>query len=99
MQRAVGNAAAAGCVEEERSPVLDVVPSGGQSARRAGPQDMEARLGHDFGDVRVHTDDAADSSARSVSAHAYTVGSNIVFQRGRVRPRLLGGPDHCSRTS
>ena len=33
----------------------------------------------------------ADRSARSVSAHAYTVGSNIVFQRGRLRPRVSAG--------
>ncbi len=43
-------------------------------------------MGHDFSDVRVHTGDAADASARSVSAHAYTVGSNIVFQRGTYDP-------------
>ena len=43
-------------------------------------------MGQDFSDVRVHTGDAADASARSVSAHAYTVGSNIVFQRGTYDP-------------
>lgn len=82
LQRAAGNASTAGLVEEERSPVLDVVGSGG--GRPLDPDvrtDMEGRLGADFGDVRVHTDGAAAESARSVGAHAYTVGSNIVFQR------------------
>jgi hypothetical protein len=47
---------------------------------------MEARFGHDFGDVRVHTDGVAHESARSVNAQAYTVGSDIVFQRDRFDP-------------
>ena len=54
---------------------------------------MEARLGHDFSDVRVHTGDAADASARSVNAHAYTVGSNIVFQRDKYDPGSDVRPD------
>jgi len=53
------------------------------SARDAQRTEMEGRLGQDFSDVRVHTDSAAHESASSVNAHAYTVGSNVVFQRGR----------------
>ncbi len=42
--------------EEERSPVHDVVSSGGgQPLDEPVRADMEGRLGHDFGDVRVHT--------------------------------------------
>jgi hypothetical protein len=52
---------------------------------------MEARLGHDFGDVRVHTDSAAHDSAVAVNAHAYTVGSNVVFQRDAYRPSTPSG--------
>jgi hypothetical protein len=93
LQRAVGNAGVGSLVEdEERSPVHDVVNSGGGSPLEAGTRaDMEARLGHDFGDVRVHTDGAAHDSARSVNAQAYTVGSNIVFQRDRYDPSSADG--------
>ncbi|HEV7889718.1 MAG TPA: DUF4157 domain-containing protein [Pyrinomonadaceae bacterium] len=49
-------------------------------------RDMEGRFGHDFTPVRVHTDAAAEQSARDVSAHAYTVGSDIVFGAGRFAP-------------
>jgi len=91
IQRAAGNGAAAGMVDEEPSPVLDAVSSGGQSLDEPVRQDMEARMGHDFGDVRVHTGDTADRSARSVSAQAYTVGSNIVFQRGAYDPASSAG--------
>ncbi len=91
LQRAVGNGAAAGMVDEERSPVLDVVSSGGRPLEEPVRNDMEARLGADFSDVRVHTDDRADSSARSVQAQAYTVGSNIVFQRDKYDPGSSAG--------
>jgi len=87
LQRSAGNAAVTGALEEERSPVHDVVSSGaGRSLEPEVRADMEARLGADFGDVRVHDDSAAHESAASVNAHAYTVGSNVVFQRDRYEP-------------
>ena len=83
LQRTAGNAGVGAMLEEERSPVHDVVGSGGGSPLPTDVRtDMEARLGADFGDVRVHTDDKAHDSARAVNAHAYTVGSDVVFQRG-----------------
>ena len=92
LQRAAGNAATTEAVEDQRSPVHDVVSGGGGSPLDEHVRtDMEARMGHDFSDVRVHTGDQADRSARSVSAHAYTVGSNIVFQRGAYDPGSSGG--------
>ncbi|MBB5857574.1 DUF4157 domain-containing protein [Amycolatopsis umgeniensis] len=86
LQRAVGNAGVSTLVEEERSPVHDVVTSGGAPLGASTRTDMEGRFGHDFGDVRVHTDGAAHDSAKSVNAQAYTVGSNIVFQRDKYDP-------------
>ncbi len=93
LQRAVGNAGVGALVsEEERSPVLDVVGSGGGSPLDTDTRaDMESRLGHDFGDVRVHTDSRAHDSARAVNAHAYTVGSNVVFQRDKYDPSSTEG--------
>jgi len=81
LQRAVGNAGATAALEEERSPVHDVISSAGAPLDRDVREDMESRLGHDFSDVRVHNDGAADASAKAVNAHAYTVGSHIAFQR------------------
>lgn len=92
LQRAVGNAGASSLVEEVgESPVHDVVRSGGSPLDAGVREDMEARFGQDFGDVRVHTDDAAHESAKSVDAHAYTVGSDIVFQRDRYDPASDSG--------
>ncbi|SFR69225.1 protein of unknown function [Agromyces sp. CF514] len=91
LQREAGNGAVAEMVEEQRSPVLDVVSGGGAPLEPAVRTDMESRIGADFGDVRVHTDGAAHESAKSVGANAYTVGSNVVFQRDAYDPGSLAG--------
>jgi hypothetical protein len=52
---------------------------------------MEARFGHDFADVRVHTHRNAAESARSLGAAAYTVGRDIVFAGGAYAPNTLTG--------
>jgi Domain of unknown function (DUF4157) len=91
LQRAAGNGAVSSMVDDDASPVHDVVSSGGRPLEPDVRTDMEGRLGHDFGDVRVHDDAAAHSSAQSVNAHAYTVGSNVVFQRDRYDPSSDSG--------
>lgn len=92
LQRAAGNAGVASVMEEERSPVHDVVGgSGGRPLDADVRTDMESRLGHDFGDVRVHDDSRAHDSAVAMNAHAYTVGSNVVFQRDRFDPSSTDG--------
>jgi hypothetical protein len=91
LQRTVGNGAVTAMLEEERSPVHDVINSGGRPLEPDVRTDMEARLGHDFSDVRVHDDSAAGASATSINAHAYTVGSNVVFQRDRYDPSTPEG--------
>jgi hypothetical protein len=81
LQRAAGNQAVAGMMDNGLSSVHNVVGSSGQPLAPEIRTDMESRLGQDFSDVRVHTDSAAHQSAEAVSAHAYTVGSHVVFQR------------------
>jgi hypothetical protein len=91
LQRTIGNAGVATLLqrnsEEEVSPVKELMRSGGGSALDEPTRGfMESRLGADFGDVRVHTGANATEAARSVQAHAYTVGSDVVFQDGQYNP-------------
>jgi hypothetical protein len=44
---------------------------------------MEARLGHSFADVRVHSDGGAAGEARALGARAFAVGSDVVFGAGQ----------------
>jgi hypothetical protein len=61
------------------------------SAGRALPSDVTARLrgivGGGVDAVRVHDDDAADARARAHRADAVTVGSDVYFRAGKLRPR------------
>ena len=92
LQRLAGNGAVAQLMaDEEQSPVHDVVGSGGRPLEPEVRGDMETRLGADFGDVRIHDDSAAAESATAVNAHAYTVGSNVVFQRDTYDPSSDAG--------
>jgi hypothetical protein len=91
LQRAAGNSGASALMDEERSPVHNVIGSGGSPLPADLRTDMEGRFGQDFGDVRVHNDGAAHDSAKSVNAQAYTVGSNIVFQRDKYDPASDAG--------
>lgn len=52
---------------------------------------MESRFGHDFSQVRVHTDSRAAESAREINAHAYTAGNDIAFAHGRYQPDSHSG--------
>ena len=47
---------------------------------------MEARLGYNFSNVRVHTNERAAESAQAVNALAYTIGDEIVFGAGQYAP-------------
>jgi hypothetical protein len=71
--------------------VNQVVRSPGQPLDAAARAYFEPRFGADFIHVRVHTDGPAGQSAREVNAHAYTVGSNIVFGPGMFAPATEAG--------
>jgi len=93
LQKTAGNASVTAALEEqEPSLVKDVVNSGAGAPLVGETRDfMESRFGADFGDVRVHTDSKASESARSVQAHAYTVGNDVVFQSGKYEPESDSG--------
>ncbi|WP_280672488.1 DUF4157 domain-containing protein [Kitasatospora sp. MAP12-44] len=97
LQRAIGNRAMAALVGQERhqhdvacghatavqrSSVHDVLSSAGAPLNQRVRTEMEARLGADFSDVRLHTGATAQRSATEVGARAYTSGRNIVIGAG-----------------
>lgn len=60
--------------------------SSGQALPESSRQFFEPRFGHDFSNVRLHTDAVAAKSAQSINALAYTTGNNIVFNSGQYSP-------------
>jgi len=71
--------------------VHEVLRSPGQPLDAASRAFFEPRFGHDFSKVRIHTDERAAQSARSVNALAYAVGKDLVFGRGQYSPESLRG--------
>lgn len=77
--------------EETGSQQPLLTPGGGRALDPSTRNSMESRFGYDFGSVRVHTDEAAASSARSLEARAYTHGSEIAFAPGQYAPATREG--------
>jgi hypothetical protein len=64
---------------------------GGGASLDAGVQSRFADSLGDLSDVRVHTDDAADTLNRAVSARAFATGTDVYFARGEYNPGSADG--------
>ena len=80
-------------VHEVPAIVHEVLRSPGQPLDVGTRAFMEPKFGHDFSSVRVHIDDQAARSARSVNALAYTVGREVVFDAGQYAPGGRAGQE------
>jgi hypothetical protein len=52
---------------------------------------MRSKLGHDFSQVRIHTDRQAAHSAAALQARAFTIGTDIAFAEGQYAPDSADG--------
>jgi hypothetical protein len=64
---------------------------GGTSLDAGSRRRASETLGDSLDDVRVHHDETADTLARSVSARAFTTGSDVYFAKGEYQPGSSGG--------
>ena len=87
-QESVGNTRQATPATQSRVTGLR---GGGQSLLPSLREFFEPRFGHDFSQVRVHTDARAGQSAVAMQAHAYAVGSDIAFAPGQYAPSTSQG--------
>jgi len=71
--------------------VREVLGSSGRALDQTDRTIMESRFGHDFSQVRIHTDARAAESAQAIDATAYAFGRSIVFDAGQYRPRSPAG--------
>jgi len=86
------NSPTAGGETSAPQAVNDVVAtSPGRSFDKSTRREMENRLGHDLSHVRIHTDNRAARSAKSIDARAYTSRNNIVFASGEYQPTTTRG--------
>ncbi|MEV7298039.1 eCIS core domain-containing protein [Streptomyces clavifer] len=68
----------------------NIVSGAGQPLDLSVRRELEERLGHDFGRVRLHTDRDAGALTEMLGADAVAVGQDIFFREGAYRP---GTPD------
>ena len=77
--------------DETMSEISDVLAHSGSELDYPTRQFMESRFGHNFDNVRVHSDASAAESVRAMNSMAYTVGSNVVFGEGQYNPQTFEG--------
>ncbi|MFJ9630132.1 DUF4157 domain-containing protein [Streptomyces sp. NPDC101175] len=77
-----GHASPAQSSPVQRSSVPEVLRAPGRPLDAPVRAEMEARLGADFSDVRLHTGPTARRSAAEIGARAYTSGSHVVLGAG-----------------
>nr|WP_324786275.1 DUF4157 domain-containing protein [Streptomyces sp. H51] len=75
--------------QPDSGEVNEVLRSAGKPLDEPVRAEMEARLGADFSDVRVHTDKAAHRSAAELGARAWTSGNHVVIGKGGADPHTL----------
>jgi len=76
------------------SPVatnIQALRGGGSALPAATRAFFEPRFGTDFSGVRVHTDERANATAKSIGAKAFTLGQDIVFASGLYSPASREG--------
>ena len=70
---------------------IESMKGGGHPLPESTRSFFEPRFGHDFNQVRVHTDTRIAEIAQAVNARAFTVGRNIAFGPGQYTPESQEG--------
>ncbi|MEV0603445.1 DUF4157 domain-containing protein [Streptomyces sp. NPDC050315] len=69
----------------------NIVSGAGQPLDLSVRRDLEEQLGHDFSQVRLHTDRDSGQLAEMMGADAFAVGQDIFFREGTYRPGTADG--------
>jgi hypothetical protein len=75
-----------GVVHPDVASTIATSNGSGHTLDPAARERLAPHVGDPLTDVRVHTDTTADALARSVSARAFTTGSDVYFAAGEYRP-------------
>jgi hypothetical protein len=78
--------------ESERAQAVSLAGrSAGRLLDERARAELESFIGHDFGNIRVHTDEPAAEAAALLGADAFTFGEDIFFAEGAYRPDSAEG--------
>jgi len=70
---------------------INAARGGGHPLDKGASSQIGGALGADLSGVRVHTDSQADTLNRSLSAKAFTLGSDVFFSKGAYNPGTSSG--------
>lgn len=70
---------------------VTTMQGGGQALSGSERAFFEPRFGHDFGSVRIHTNDSAARAVDDANARAFTVGRDIAFGAAQYSPESRAG--------
>ena len=79
-----------GTVHADVQSTIDSTRGAGSDLDTRVASRLSGSLG-DLSDVRVHTDDTADTLNRSVSARAFATGTDVYFAKGEYNPGSADG--------
>jgi len=89
VQRVLGEAYQDSLITNERGELdeslAQEIRQASQSGQRMQPsvqEQMTEKLGQDFSNVRIHTNNRADKLSQQLNARAFTIGNQIFFRRG-----------------
>lgn len=92
IRRASRSAASTGdAIDSGTASRIQRARGGGRSLDPVVREPMESAFGADLGDVRIHTDEAADTLNRQLGARAFTTGSDVFFGQGEYAPSTSAG--------
>ena len=78
-------------ISSEMESQLQAMQGGGHVMPEGLRAQMEGSFGHDFSNVRLHTDSAAADMSSSINAKAFTHGNDIYFNQGQFQPNTPAG--------
>ncbi len=76
---------------ESQAQQIEATKGEGNAMDSSTKKFMESRIGNDFSEVRIHTDNKAIQLSQQLNAHAFTVGNDVYFNKGEYSPNTYSG--------
>ena len=70
---------------------LEVSKNSGEKLQGEVKLEMEAKIGADFSNIRVHTGPVADELSKDIGALAFAIGNHVYFKEGQFNPESKEG--------
>lgn len=80
-------------LDDNTTAKIQQARNGGQSLERSLQRQMETKFKKSFDDVKLHTDQPANTLSKQLEASAFTIGSDVFFREGKYDPGSIKGQE------